>query len=114
MGTVDAIAESIPPTNQAARQALSKGEAMQFYFGQPSYFVTVTPDDNNSFLIQTYNWEKSPETNLNSMSNAALKDLAKKRELLCIRCPGISAFMFEMILDIVFQSVIGWDRKNSN
>ena len=113
MGTIDAIAQSIPHTNQAAKTALSKGEAMQFYYGQPSYFLTVTPDDNKSFLVQVFNWKKIDGADVSGMTNATLKDLASKRETLRITYPGICAFVFEMLLEVVYTSVIGWDMKEN-
>ena len=113
MSTVDTIAQYIPHTNEAASQARSKGDAIQFYFGQPSYFLTVTPDDNNNFLVQTYNWTKSVETGVAEMTNETLRHNAKDRESLRIQNPGICAFVFEIILDIVFETVIGWNRKDN-
>ena len=113
MNTVDTIAKSVPHTNQAAKQALSQGEAVQFYYGQPSYFLTVTPDDNNSFLVQVYNWVVSDETNVSGMTNEQLKELANGREALRVQFPGICALVFQMTLDIVYETVIGWNKDEN-
>jgi hypothetical protein len=51
---VDAIAQAVPHTNEAAKRARCDGEAHQHHFGTASYFLTVTPDHDNSFLLQVY------------------------------------------------------------
>ena len=67
----------------------------------------MTPDDNNSFLVQDFNWKKIDRTDVSGMTNATLKDLTSKRETLRIAYPGICAFVFEMLLEVVYTSVIG-------
>ena len=52
LDAVDAIAQAVPHTNEAAKRARRDGEAHQHHFGMASYFLTVTPDDDNSFLVQ--------------------------------------------------------------
>ena len=49
---VDAITGSAPHTNEAEKKAKGDGEAMQHHFGAASYFLTVTSDDDNSFVVQ--------------------------------------------------------------
>ena len=52
--TLEAVAACAPHTNEAAKKAKYKVEAMQCHFGLPSWFLTVTPDDENSVLLQVY------------------------------------------------------------
>ena len=50
--TVDAVTSSAPHTNDAAKRARRHGETMQHTFGPPHFFLTVTPDDDNSFIVK--------------------------------------------------------------
>jgi hypothetical protein len=107
---VDAVAGAVPHTNEAAKRARRDGEAHQHQFGTASYFLTVTPDDDNSFLVQVYS-----QVNVDNDHPVALlndEDLvarAKQRTQLRIKYPGICAYFFELVLDIVIEGVIGWD-----
>lgn len=107
---VDAVAGAVPHTNEAAKRARRDGEAHQHQFGTASYFLTVTPDDDNSFLVQVYS-----QVNVDNDHPVALlndEDLvarAKQRTQLRIKYPGICAYFFELVLDIVIEEVIGWD-----
>ena len=58
LDTVDATARALPHTNEASRQAHGFGESMQHHFGMSSVFLTVTFDDENSFLIQVVSNQK--------------------------------------------------------
>ena len=50
--TIDAVARAIPHTNEAARKACAEPYAHQHTFGLPHIFLTVTLDDENSFLVE--------------------------------------------------------------
>jgi hypothetical protein len=54
LGSIDTISKTVPHTNEAARRARRDAETLQHHFGCPSFFLTVTPDDDNSYLIQVY------------------------------------------------------------
>ena len=51
---VDAITCLAPHTNQAAKKARCDGDALQHHFGAASYFLNVTPDNDNKFIVQVY------------------------------------------------------------
>jgi hypothetical protein len=110
LGAIDAICKSIPHTNEAARQARRHAEALQHHFGCPTYFLTVTPDDDSHYLVQVYSQiiidsnEKVAE-----LSDRELREKAKKRTELRIHFPGICAYFFEIALNIIIRDVIGWD-----
>jgi hypothetical protein len=49
---VDTIARSVPHSSEAAKRGRLDGEVHQHYFRMPSMFLTIAPDDDNSFLVQ--------------------------------------------------------------
>ena len=58
LDAVDATARALPHTNEASRRARGFGESMQHHFGMSSVFLTVTFDDENSFLMQVMSNEQ--------------------------------------------------------
>jgi hypothetical protein len=54
LNAVDTIAGAVPHTNESAKRARRDAEAIQHHFGIPTYFLTIVPDDDNSFLVQIY------------------------------------------------------------
>jgi len=54
LNTVDSVAQSVPHSSEAAKRALRVAEAHQHKFGLSSYFASVAPDDNNSFIVQIF------------------------------------------------------------
>jgi hypothetical protein len=112
LGSIDTICKTIPHTNEAARRARRDAETLQHHFGCPTFFLTVTPDDDNSYLVQVYSQHIIDNTeNISQLSDQVLFERAKERTQLRIRFPGICAYFFEMALDIIIQDVIGWDLK---
>jgi len=78
----------------------------------PSYFLTVTPDDENSFLVQMYSQVTVDDNRpIATLSDSDLIVRAKQRTQLRIQYPGICAYFFEAVLDIVIEEVIGWDLQ---
>lgn len=51
---VDASKKAVPHMNLAAKRAKQNAEAIQHWFGMGSIFLTVTPDDENSLIVQIY------------------------------------------------------------
>ena len=115
LGVVDATTQAVPHTNEAARKARRYAESLQHEFGISSYFLTFAPDDDNScFLLQVFSNEiVDDDTPIEQQSNDELRSKAKKRTEIRLRYPGLSAHMFEVVLDIVIEEVIGWDLKNN-
>ena len=111
---IDAIGRGVAHTNEAAKKARRTAECLQHNFGMPTHFLTVTPDDDNSILVQSYS-QKDIDINskaVDDMDVAEIENLGRKRKELRIKVPGIAAMVFEDILDIIIESVIGWDRKS--
>lgn len=110
---VDAVTSSVPHGNQAVKRARSKGDSHQHHFGTSSYWLTVTPDDDNSFLVQVFaNNEIDDDTKVSDISDDTLQNRARERTALRLRFPGICALFFEIVLDIVIRHVLKWDREN--
>ena len=110
--TVDAITESVPHTDEAAKRARRHGEAMQHWFGLPNIFLTASIDDDNNYLIQVYSGiEVDDDTPVATLTDEQLRDRAKKRTAVRLKYPGICALNFELMLDIIIEEVIGWDVR---
>ena len=79
---VDAVARAVPHTNEAANQARRNGECLQHHFGTPSLFLTVTPDDDNSFIMQVYVQEIVDSSSpVSSLTDEELAQRAKNEQL---------------------------------
>ena len=109
---VDACSRALPHSVAASLKARGMMESLQHEFGQPGWFITVTPDDENSYLVQVYCMDEiDDDTPIEDLSDDDLHNRATRRKNLRIRYPGICALVFQDIIDIVFEKVIGWDMK---
>ena len=113
LNAVDAVARAVPHTNEAAKRARRDGEAFQHHFGMASWFISVTPDDENSVIVQIYSGRKIDldDRPIQSLSNEELSLRAKERTKLRIKYPGITAHFFELVLDIIIREVVGWNLE---
>ena len=50
----DGTGRALPHSNNAARADRSSSEALQHYFGVPSVWLTVTPDESTSYIVQIF------------------------------------------------------------
>ena len=83
---------------------------MNHHFGSAAWFFTITPDDENNYLIQVYSATIIDDDQPVSMlSDDDLFQRAKKRTELRVKVPGICAFFFEEVLNIIIEEVLGWD-----
>ena len=113
---IDAIAQAAPHSNEAARTARNKVETLQIHLGAPAWFVTITPDDGFTFLLNIYAFEDldldlSDWETISNLTDEELKQRSKKREQLKLNAPGICAWNFENQLDAIIRYVFGWDLK---
>ena len=112
LNAVDAISGHVPHTNEAAKRARRDGEAIQHHFGTVSYFLTVTPDDNNSLIVQILSGVQiDDDTPIGSLTDAELAERARERTKLRIKFPGLCAYFFELALEIILEEVVGWDLE---
>ena len=109
---VDACSRALPHSVAASLKARGMMESLQHEFGQPGWFVTITPDDENSYLVQVYCMDDiDNDTPIEDLSDDDLHRRATRRKELRIKYPGICALVFEDIIEIVFEKVIGWDMN---
>ena len=113
LDAVDATAADLPHTNEAARKARQKGEAMQHHFGMGSVFLTCAFDDENSLLMEVLSREEINDVPTKKLTDAEATKRCKERRRLRIECPGIAALNFEMLLEVLMEEVIGWDLKTN-
>ena len=109
---IDAVAKSIPHTNGATKRARIDGEAYAHKFGFPNVFLTIAPDDENSFLVSIYTLTPGHSLSKKRAVNMTDEEIAEEctlRKTIRIKFPGICALFFERALDIVIKEVIGWD-----
>ena len=96
LSAVDTICKNIPHTNEAAVKARRDMESMQHNFGCPTFFLTVTPDDDNHIIVQIYSNEVMSTTDAtNGMDDDNVDALSKKKSGLRIKNPGVCAFFLK-------------------
>ena len=114
LDAVDATARALPHTNEASRRARGFGESMQHHFGMSSVFLTVTFDDENSFLMQVMSNERiDDDIPSDELTDQEVLDRSNFRRELRIKYPGIATMNFEILLEILMFEVVGWDMKNN-
>ena len=114
LNTVDAVTRALPHTDGCARRARTEGECVCHHIGFPTFFLSLTPDDEASFLLQIYSCELiDDEIPVDYLTDEVLAERAKKRRELRIKAPGLCAFVFEILLEIVLEEVVGIDVRNN-
>ena len=113
--SVDSIAKALPHTDQAAKRARGWMNSLQHHFGLGGIFLTVTPDDENSFLVTTYSMhdKNSVAINVQQLSTDELENRGRLRKQIRLKFPGITSLAFQYVLDIVLEEVVGWDIKHN-
>ena len=108
MHAIDAITKALPHTNASARKNKNVGECLQHHFGIATLFITISPDDENNFLIQVWSGEEVQDNTFYDDDNV-LRSKAKERINLRINFPGICALFFEEVQHVVIYELFGWD-----
>ena len=112
---ISAIAKSMPHTKEAAKQARKDLISMQIAHGQPSIFLTITPPDDDSLLINVYSQLNINElTDLNEITSEMLRERAETRSELRFKYPGLSTLNFERLLTVITKNIIGWKNNNKD
>jgi hypothetical protein len=109
--TVTAACKSIPFSDEAAKEARAKLFSMWYTFGPPAVFFTISPGDECSFRIKLFlnlKMEMLPQPNNNETD--LISDF-HFRSKLRIDNPGACAREYESIMQIIMESLIGWDFK---
>ena len=96
---LESVQKALPHTDTAARRVRQWMDACQHNFGLGGVFLTVTPDDENSFLVSAYAGFDNCHipADINLMTTETLKANAKIRKDIRIHYPGITALNFEFI-----------------
>ena len=105
---IDAITKALPHSNASARKNKNVGECLQHHFGIATLFISISPDDENNFLIQVWSGEDVKDNTFYNDDNV-LHSKAKQHINLRINFPGICALFFEEVLDVVIYELFGWD-----
>lgn len=109
---IDTIASGIPHTNIATRRIRKNAESLTHYFGIPCFFLTITPDDDNSFFVFVYADQSARGEVPLHTGGKSTQELFERFTQLRLKFPGISALYFQAVIDIVFRVVLGFDKKS--
>ena len=85
-------------------------ECLQHHFGVPILFITISPDDENSWIIQVWCGEQI-DHNICFGSDDNLRQKLKEWIALRIEFPRICALFFEDVLQVIIKELISWDEK---
>ena len=111
LGQINAISRSLPHTNYAAGKARKDILSMQINFGPPDIFFTISPPDDNSFIITVYCGITELPRDVNILTEEELTRLSKFRDNLRFKYPGVSTLNFERILSVVMKEIVGWNNQ---
>ena len=75
--------------------------------------MTVNPDDENSYVVQIYS-QQIIDDNISAIfqQDEEILKRSQSRQQLQIKVPGICAFYFELIIEIIIEEVLCWDLQN--
>ena len=80
-------------------------------FWHPNIFLTIRPDDENSWIIQVWCGEQI-DHNICFDLYDNLRQKVKERIALRIEFSRICALFFEEVLQVIIKELISWDEKN--
>ena len=74
--------------------------------------MTVNPDDENSYVVQIYSQEIIDDnTSAKFQEDEEILKRSQSKQQLRIKVPGICAFYFELIIEIIIGEVLCWDLE---
>ena len=84
------VSKALSHTDEAAKRARFQMESLQHNFGLGGIFLTVTPDDENCFLVAAYSQidQNREPIDVTSLSDQNLKARAKLLVYVRIKYPG--------------------------
>ena len=101
---IDAVSANLPHTNEAAKRARGLAYAHHHNLGAPNIFVTGQKDDDNCYLMQVYSGITiDNDTPVEELSDDELRKRAKECTELRLNYPGLSAYMFECLMEIIME-----------
>jgi Helitron helicase-like domain at N-terminus len=114
--SIRAACSNLPHSNESSMEARKTYFSFVQYFGLPSIFLTVNPDDYRNFRIVVYSLvgkKLIPGTeNVKDLSdNEILEDFKIRREAR-FNHPGLCAEEYERIVNLVIKHLFNWDLEN--
>ena len=112
LSAIDSVTNTIPHSNEAAKKARRNGETLQHHFGTASYFLTINPDDETSYIVQIYS-QRIIDDNISAIfqEDEDILERSQNRQQLRIEVPGICAFYFELIVEVIIEEILCWDLQ---
>jgi hypothetical protein len=110
--SIHAVSKSMGHMAEAAKGARSKILSDMARFGASAVFLMVMPDDSNCLRLQVYTQHKLAEVpDPMSASNKEIKaDFDLSIQLRQIY-PGLCAFDFHQIHEMMIEHILGWNRQ---
>ena len=113
LDSIHLLTKAMPHTNEAAQKARNDLQSMQIKHGQPHLFITVSPSDDNSMILNVYGKLDNISTiDLNTLSPDEIRSRATERDTFRFKYPGLSTLNFERLLHIIKSDIIGWGRTS--
>lgn len=109
---LEAVCKGMGHTNETARKARLHMFASVLRFGPPTLFLTVTPEDSESFRIEVYACGESRAPPKPNADIKAVNDNVTTGRELRQNYPGLCAFDFDQLTRLIIDHVLGWDSKN--
>jgi len=97
-------------SSEAAAHARRQLMAYCDFFGLPSLFVSMSPDDAMAFRIKLYARSKE-EQSLPSLSwtdDECILDFDYRKQTR-LRCPGLCSLEFQHVMQIIWKEIVGWN-----
>ena len=72
--------------------------------------MTINPDDETSYFVQIYS-QQIIDDNISAIfqKDENILEHLQSRQQLRIKVPGICAFYFELIVEIIIEEILCWD-----
>jgi hypothetical protein len=111
--SIDAVCKLMRHTNDAAKLAWFNILADIVQFGTSAVFLTITPDDSNCLQIKIYIEHKSNNSRDPCSASDEEEDANFEMSVkLHQDYPGLCAFDFQQITELMIKHILGWDRIN--
>jgi hypothetical protein len=114
LNACDASGRELPHTDERAKKARNHAESMYHHFGPPSIWLSFTPDDCNSHLMEIWSDVTVDDgTDIPTLTDRQCKERCRARNKIRLDYPGLAALNFEACVEIVMMEVIGWNMNTN-
>ena len=115
LNAVKTSAGAMPHSSLAAMNAKSRMHAMMTSFGMPTLMHTVTPEDGHNFRARIHTGKRENCREQEMPCHTAEEKTTCDFRVQCQtdRCdhPGLCAFDFEQVCEIIMEHLIGWNMS---